>query len=479
MFVQLAAPALAGLLAVTFGWVPSEETADSPSASVDGYDYLVKLSPEDLAALESGKSWSITSELPEDIGPISRVRVYAGRGEAPRRLTAADTRSPRQIAAASAAKRHVVAKPASPPWDDAATITDDASDEVATTAERRTAYQNPPYFNDLPSDFRDAANNTRQAVEEGVDDFERGVERGLRGVGQTLDRLNPFGNRPSYSGANTGQATPQSTPGTNAYPGAGLPPYRTNADRNDTASQTVDPPQPVGRPYSPRVAQGQAPGPPLREPSNGGGTGDRSNTEDPLYRSFGSGTSDYYGSQPDRPITAIPRANNTGATQNETRRVDNTDPGSASDGWDDRLTEAERDELEQLRWEKDQARRRRLAELDQQDEFPPLDTSPAREVAYNGESESPSRTPTATSSADVDSWLKDRAGDSLATEDDFANNKTPTEATTAGRSNDLQTFLMVASVIAACWVWATHMELRAKYRALLRSGPTNYSSSAA
>ncbi len=74
---------LASSMGVLFGWQPMPD--GSPR-----YEYVVQLDPELLAALEAGESIPISSDIPEDIGPIGRIRIVVGREPLPRtRLTTA------------------------------------------------------------------------------------------------------------------------------------------------------------------------------------------------------------------------------------------------------------------------------------------------------------------------------------------------------------------------------------------------------
>jgi len=63
-------------LGISFGWQPLPD--DSPR-----YEYIVQLEPELVATLEAGHSIPITSDIPEEIGPIGRIRIVIGRDELP------------------------------------------------------------------------------------------------------------------------------------------------------------------------------------------------------------------------------------------------------------------------------------------------------------------------------------------------------------------------------------------------------------
>ena len=206
----------ASLVAVTFGWVPSERANESQPS--EGYDYLVKLSPEDLEALRDGRAVDLVSELPDDVRPIERVRVYVGEGEAPQQLRERDRLSPQRIIAGSTAQPYKVAKPVTPEWKDAATLeTDEAND--SDTTQRHTTYQNPNALQEgfaqatrplnevgqvLDTQARNLADNTAQLFQQGGDEIRRGVQNLANGTSRTLESLvpnaaaTPYTGRPKY-----------------------------------------------------------------------------------------------------------------------------------------------------------------------------------------------------------------------------------------------------------------------------------------
>jgi len=69
--------AFASSLSVMFGWQPMPD--GSPKV-----EYIVQIEPELLATLQTGLSIPITSDIPDDIGPIGRIRIVVGRDELPR-----------------------------------------------------------------------------------------------------------------------------------------------------------------------------------------------------------------------------------------------------------------------------------------------------------------------------------------------------------------------------------------------------------
>ena len=74
---------MASSLGVMFGWQPMPD--GSPQ-----YEYVVQLEPELLATMREGTTIPISSEVPDDIRPIARIRITVGRDDLPREQLAAD-----------------------------------------------------------------------------------------------------------------------------------------------------------------------------------------------------------------------------------------------------------------------------------------------------------------------------------------------------------------------------------------------------
>jgi hypothetical protein len=203
----------ASLVAVTFGWVPAERANQSQPS--EGYDYLVKLSPEDLEALRDGRTVDLVSELPTNLGPIERVRILVGEGDAPQQLRERDRLSPQRIIAAeSQPQPYKVAKPVTPEWGDAALLNNDDA-EAGDTAQRRTAYQNPTSLQQgfeqatrplnevgqvIDTQAKNLADGTAQFFQQGGDQIRRGAQELLNGTGNTLEKLVPTGSAAPYAG---------------------------------------------------------------------------------------------------------------------------------------------------------------------------------------------------------------------------------------------------------------------------------------
>jgi hypothetical protein len=312
----------ASLVAVTFGWVPAERANQSQPA--EGYDYLVKLSPEDLEALRDGRTVDLVSELPTNLGPIERVRILVGEGDAPQQLRERDRLSPQRIIAGETeAKRYKVAKPVTPEWGDAALLNTDETN-ADDTAQRRTSYQNPTSLQQgfeqatrplnevgqvIDTQAKNLADGTAQFFQQGGDQIRRGAQDLANSASKTLDTLVPSGtaapyaSRPSYeepslvtpSATSTAASAPQQAQFTTPsysnqnYPQQNAPQqsYPANNQNNQSPSQFSSPPLANG--YDQPTAN---------NPSNSR-----------LVESYASET-DPYAATTRRAVTPVPRGDN-------------------------------------------------------------------------------------------------------------------------------------------------------------------------
>ena len=68
---------LASFFAVTYGWQPMPDGSES-------YEYVVQLDQDLLTRLERGESIPISTDIPEEIQPIRRIRLVVGNKDLPR-----------------------------------------------------------------------------------------------------------------------------------------------------------------------------------------------------------------------------------------------------------------------------------------------------------------------------------------------------------------------------------------------------------
>lgn len=69
---------VASTLGVSFGWQPMPDGSDS-------YEYIVQLDRELLSQLQRGESIPISTDIPDSVQPIRRIRIVAGNQDLPRR----------------------------------------------------------------------------------------------------------------------------------------------------------------------------------------------------------------------------------------------------------------------------------------------------------------------------------------------------------------------------------------------------------
>lgn len=456
----------ASLLSVTFGWVPSEPARKG--AEPDGYDYLVQVSPVDLDALRAGDAPSLVSELPTDVGPIRRVRIYVGEGEAPRRLVAADQTSPKSLAAVDA-ERRVVAKPVVPDWPDAARLVGDSTpDDASPTAERRTVYQNPADPLDLrrlSDGFREGARALAEGTEKIVEDSGAGLERGARGLLDGASRLlegelpggaNPYGNRP-----------PQYAPAPVAPRELTQPAQFEQRDGVAEFSPPATAQAPAFRPEDYRGAAA-APDPyaPAAPPLGGAPLGGSSSREyedrgaapsGGLAEPFAAGQQDLRRSRPTVPVprgTARPAAADT--TESPWDAFDRAgDNGSQRDPYDRSAPPADSG-FPVLRQPQTDAATARANE---------------RDFAREGDFSPPATRTAATSGPDT-GWRDRSLGAEAPTANDFGD--APSAARSRGEGSryvEFEKLLLVVFGAATCFTWIAYIDVRNKYRSVLRTTP--------
>lgn len=492
---------LASLIGVQFGWAPAAET--TPGA--DGYDYLVRVSAEDLEALRDGRALDLVSELPDDIRPLERVRVYVGEGAAPRRLTRSDQNSPRRISSTSEPKRHEVAKPVAPEWKDASRLVgpDRGADQKAESdAERHTVYQARDNLNLrglsegfregtrpiadagrwVESQTRDLADGTRSVLDQSGQAIQRGAQDLVRNTEEVFDRAtDPYGSRQLYDA--NGQpldrqvAPPElSTPSSQrtiqqapAYtdPQAGSLPYEqeraTQAQYDGREAQYTD--QPQAR-FNDRQYDGYS-APRLNDQRD-----QRTNAPSgSLAESFTDGDPRYDSSRGST-MSPVPRDYSRAPSFNESRAVE-SDPWRA---FDDRETYAARretapasrsDVLDPPAFADLPASRADSVWADEVDRAAP----PATDRFVNDRSPQSSAAAGQGAGVSPTGW----AGGSAAQQTD--SNAAALAAQAAARqANDQnsqfwQSILLVILGAATCFTWIAYIDVRNKYRAVLRNAP--------
>lgn len=495
----------ASLVAVTFGWVPAERANQSQPS--EGYDYLVKLSPEDLEALRDGRTVDLVSELPTNLGPIERVRILVGEGDAPQQLRERDRLSPQRIIAGETeAKRYKVAKPVTPEWGDAALLkTDDA--EASDTAQRRTSYQNPTSLQQgfeqatrplnevgqvIDTQAKNLADGTAQFFQQGGDQIRRGAQDLLNGTGKTLETLVPTGSaapyasRPQYDQpslvtppetSTAGNAPQQAQFTTPSYPNQNYPQqnapqqsYPANNQNNQSPSQFSSPP--LANNYDQPTAN---------NPSNSR-----------LVESYAS-EADPYAATTRRAVTPVPRGDNGAApsfssslppaSSNEQNPWSpfNGSPNNtvASQGNPTQVAQTGAPAFAEL----PSTANNGLSNSPSRDSFynDGFGTTPGGQIGGGFASERPGINPTPVSNGGTlgNSAPTDWGGRGIADSSTATNPSTPTVVQRADSSVVIDRLLMLILGGATCFTWIAYMDVRNKYLSVLRAAPGSGYSNAA
>lgn len=484
------------LLAVTFGWAPVDPSVTtnmkpalpSDDGPASGYEYHVRVSPTDLEDLRAGRVDSLSSHLPDDVGPIERVRITFGEGPAPRERTAVDRRSKTP---ASDGQRYVVAKPATPEWGPA--------------PKRHVAYQNPNPTT-LEQGFQEAAEAMgvdQQQAEEWVrtqaremadSSVDSGIQLAQAYVG-TPPGATPYGTRPTQGTVNNGnnyQTVPPPTPTSTVNNGAPnyntTPTYNTNGTPNynntntygttnngATGSTQLALPPPPGttapvprsttnngfetNPYNTATTPNQVNGPTLATPQGR-----------PVLERF-TNDSELYG-----PTGAT---NVTPVRQNDPMYRSPTPTGTSSVQYRSNNTTGSQDV-----WGGNGAGNQPLETRQTSTNFPeraPLNPPPFDSNTTRGQSP---RNTTRTdyergrdaSSEPGDSWLNPTGDTSRdrARDNDYARlgDDDATRTEVIDNTRYIETLVIVILCAVTFFTWTSYLDIRNKYRAALRGAPT-------
>lgn len=480
----------ATLVAVTFGWTPVSDSTDGGVAKESGveqagYEYQVRLTPADLDALRDGRSDSLSSALPKDLGNVERVRITVGEGPAPRLLASTDQDATQQRELEPV--RRTVAKPVVPDWPDAAEL----------AGKRRTAYQNPLQegFESGVRPLEEAAEWTRNqtgaaaqrlknSVGQTGDTLRNTTKELLEGTGRALNDLVPgaerrtdqFGRpldqygRPLYS-ANDERATPPLPTGaqqTGPLPVGGQGQGGFVDDRIDpTTAYERRNSLPLREPSQPASARDGFENPLYgndnrnypeeRGPAFGGATnGDRSGS---ILKSFAEddGYRGYTNNQSSRPLVDVPRRQAQPA-----QFADNARPATRDDFYENNRSVGRPEYPD-------------AAPSNNGSNFPDLPSDRSFSDRSDFVNESP-RTPDTRTVANRgvgSSWVNGY-GDDERTDADRQTNAENGQ-TNNGPSNDSSYFeklLLVILGAVTCFTWIAYIDVRNKYRMALRGVPT-------
>ncbi len=489
----------ATLVAVTFGWTPAANNAaeetDEPGTVQQagyeqaGYEYHVRLTPTDLEALRDGRTDSLSSALPEELGKIDRVRITVGEGPAPRELTAVDRAAGK--AGDIEPVRRLAAKPVIPDW---------------PAAEKRTAYQNPGEFVDslergarnfgreLQDRTRDTTRGVQNALEQTNDNLRRGAENFVRGTGDFIDPLLPgdqssdgyrappaYGGRPNEYDRDRLANPPQPTLAEEDRVFADQPDYNTRGtdypqQRNGYQDQA---PESRSRGYADDPQS-----PVFREPSR---QPQRSVTDGFDNRPFASGSSADRG-----PL--LGGANNRQDYGDPLKRFADDEPSTTArrgmtavprrDARPTQFTQADYDRQQRDEWFPNIGDRNTVARPDNTQaandsgfgSAPPAWNPPRNNnqvVAGIGGG----GTTTASNNSPVTNWAglgngTNPQSGSLDQPPSNANNNGQTPLNQSGDSSYFEKLLLVILGAVTCFTWVAYLDVRNKYRMALRGVPT-------
>lgn len=196
---------LAASMGVLFGWQPMPDGSDR-------YEYLVQIEPAMLDTLRAGESIPITSDIPEEIGPIGRIRIVVGDGPLPRQQLVTNLKPwPEQESREGLVEAQFTVPPVESNLGERYGVQQAAADNQILPSQGGGASSNPfgqalqrgaqqareaagevtnqilpPSGNEL---FGNAGDSVRQAVDNSADRLARGLQQGAQ------QAANEFGNR--------------------------------------------------------------------------------------------------------------------------------------------------------------------------------------------------------------------------------------------------------------------------------------------
>lgn len=206
---------LASSMGVVFGWQPMPD--GSPK-----YEYLVQIEPELAATLQEGQTIPITSDIPEEIGPIGRIRIVIGRGDLPRQQLVTQLKPwPKQTSDEGLVETQFTVPPVEPsgserygntaatnnailpPSDHGATTTQplgnpqgnpfgralqQGAQEARNLAAEGKQQILPPTGNQLFGESSVGSQGVQNAIDNAADRLQRGFERGVERVADRTDQ---------------------------------------------------------------------------------------------------------------------------------------------------------------------------------------------------------------------------------------------------------------------------------------------------
>lgn len=148
-------------MGVLFGWQPMPNDSEK-------IEYIVQIEPELAATLREGQSIPITSDIPDDIGPIGRITIIVGNEQPPRRSL--ETRLK--------------------PWPEATSVTKESRDGIV-----ETQFTSPSTQSAAAGRYGNTAGSGNSILPPGgnadtsADPFNRNLQQGAQQVRDTVNQV--------------------------------------------------------------------------------------------------------------------------------------------------------------------------------------------------------------------------------------------------------------------------------------------------
>lgn len=177
--------------AVTYDWHPLNDKRG-------GYEYIVQVEPELVAAAQAGQLEAIESNVPQYLGPIRRIRVVLGGNQSAKVLADRAASKPvtltsrqNRTAAAKGQQRHKVAKPVRKPTgkNGERSVLKHTVRQPITGGQASQGFTPSTQLQELEQGFQRATNQIGEAGNSVAQGFQNGLQQGenaLRTAQQTL-----------------------------------------------------------------------------------------------------------------------------------------------------------------------------------------------------------------------------------------------------------------------------------------------------
>lgn len=459
---------------VTADWAPID-------THTDAVEYRLQVSASDLEAIAQGDTSELTSEVPSAAGPVRRVRIQFGREQ-----LGASTR---------ASQVYSVSKPVVPAaWESLPPADSDP--------QSRTAFQNPGFQNTEPLPFdrlregfqeataplteagQDLSRRTSEGFRDFGDNVRQATENTLRGTSDALDRLIPTAGEENlsapYNGPRVVPPAYQSRP-TRQQPArtAQTDPRLTQPTNTQSAQQPTNGFQPSQfgnrQPAAPQSSFETNPQPRSDyDPYSGQATAPAGNFQnsDNIAKSFGRNSDqfasnprsqDAYAPVPRGPLAPIGQANPPANAQNSTPTNNFArNEWGGNDNWD-------RNPAPPLNWPSQNPGYTQSASFG--------NNQPA---SFGNNQQAPPNYQQNQPAAPASGWNPQGAAPQFAADTTEETPETTEQEPQTATSSIMLDRLMIVVLTGLCfWAWHSYIDVRHKYRSVLRRNPGGYEHSLA